>query len=83
MGFELTDTLLSRLPVDWAGLGVQGAKRQEFIEIYLRTLQSFALDPGRKRSRSQLRAVLRNWLAPAIRSYRSDETLRHPESNKR
>jgi hypothetical protein len=47
MGFELTDTLLSRLSVDWPALGIQNAQRQELIGIYLRTLQSFALDPGR------------------------------------
>jgi hypothetical protein len=53
-------------------LGIRRAERQELIEIYLRTLQSFALDPGRKRSGSQLRAFLSHWLAPALHSYRQD-----------
>ena len=73
MGFELTDTLLSRLPVDWAELGIQRAQRRDLIEIYLRTLQSFALDPGRKRSASQLRSFLRQWLTPALHRYQSAE----------
>lgn len=67
-GFELTNTLLSRLPVDWPALGVGKPEREAIIEIWLRTLQSFALDPGPARTRSQLRAFLRLWLAPAIDS---------------
>ena len=38
------------------------------MEIYLRTLQSFMVDPGPTRSPGELRAFLRLWLAPAIRS---------------
>jgi AcrR family transcriptional regulator len=65
-GFELTDTLLSRLPVDWTALGVERSQRDAIIEIWLRTLQSFALDPGPARTRAELRAFLRLWLAPAL-----------------
>ena len=67
VGFALTDTLLARLPVDWAALGVDQRRRQAVIEIWLRTLQSFALDPGPARTRKALRAFLGLWLAPAIR----------------
>jgi AcrR family transcriptional regulator len=65
-GFDLTNTLLSRLPVDWSGLGVGEPQREAIIEIWLRTLQSFALDPGPPRTRNELRAFLRQWMAPAI-----------------
>jgi AcrR family transcriptional regulator len=67
-GVNLTDTLLSRLPVDWPALGVGKPQREAIIEIWLRTLQSFALDPGPARTRSQLRVFLRLWMAPAIDS---------------
>jgi AcrR family transcriptional regulator len=75
-GFELTDTLLSRLPVDWAALGLGGRHRDEVIEIWLRTLQSFALDPGPVRTRAELRAFLRLWLAPALARASSTETAK-------
>jgi AcrR family transcriptional regulator len=68
-GFGLTNALLSRLPVDWPTLGIEERQRNELIEIYLRTLQSFAIDPGPPRSGSQLRAFLRSWLAPAVHNH--------------
>lgn len=68
-GVELTDTLLERLPVDWEAVGIEGPARAEVIELWLRTLQSFALDPGRKRSSAELRAVLSRWLSHAVHSY--------------
>jgi AcrR family transcriptional regulator len=66
-GFALTDTLLTRLPVNWVAFGLDQKRRQAVIEIWLRTLQSFALDPGPARTRKALRAFLGLWLAPAIR----------------
>jgi hypothetical protein len=68
-GYELTSELLDRLPVDWPALGIEGTSRDEVIELYLRTLQSFALDPGPRRSGRELREVLGRWLAPAINSH--------------
>jgi AcrR family transcriptional regulator len=65
-GFDLTNTLLSRLPVDWPALGIGKPQREAIIEIWLRTLQSFALDPGPTRTRNELRAFLRRWVAPAV-----------------
>jgi AcrR family transcriptional regulator len=65
-GFDLTNTLLSRLPFDWPALGVSEPQREAIIEIWLRTLQSFALDPGPPRTRKELRAFLTLWMAPAI-----------------
>jgi AcrR family transcriptional regulator len=71
-GYELTNELLNRLPVDWPALGIDGASRDEVIEIYLRTLQSFAFEPGPRRSPRELRGVLRRWLAPAVNSHGLD-----------
>jgi AcrR family transcriptional regulator len=63
----LTRTLLARLPVDWHALGIDQRAQDHLVEIYLRTLQSFMVDPGPPRSPGELRAFLRLWLAPAIR----------------
>jgi hypothetical protein len=67
-GFDLTNTLLSRLPVDWPAHGVDRTQRDTVIGIWLRTLQSFALHPGAPRTSSELRTFLRLWMAPAISS---------------
>jgi AcrR family transcriptional regulator len=75
-GFDLTNTLLSRLPVDWPALGVGRPQREAIIEIWLRTLQSFALDAGPARTRHELRAFLRLWLAPAIDSVSAEPSTR-------
>ncbi|RAY14553.1 TetR/AcrR family transcriptional regulator [Actinomadura craniellae] len=64
---ELTRTLMARLPVDWHALGIDRRRQDQIVEIYLRTLQSFVIDPGPPRSPDELRAFLRLWLAPAIR----------------
>ncbi|HEX4016792.1 MAG TPA: helix-turn-helix domain-containing protein [Frankiaceae bacterium] len=69
VGIELTEALLSRLPVDWPALGIDASDRAELIEIYLRTLQSFAVDPNPARTRRERRSLLQHWLAPAVHSY--------------
>ncbi len=69
VGVDLTNALLARLPVDWAALGLEASQRAELVEIYLRTLQSFAVAPDPPRSRQRRREFLRHWLAPAVASY--------------
>jgi AcrR family transcriptional regulator len=69
---ELTHRLLTRLPVDWDALGISRRKTNLLIEIYLRTLLSFLVDPGPPRSGRELRTLLRHWLTPAIQSLRDD-----------
>ena len=64
--FALADALFDRLPIDWAALGLLGRARAELAEIYLRTLQSFVLDPGPNRTRGERRALLRAWLGPSV-----------------
>lgn len=63
---ELTRALLMRLPVDWNAIGLTGRNMDQLVEIYLRTLQSLVADPGPRRSRNDMRAFLRGWLAPAV-----------------
>jgi len=65
---NLTRALLHRLPIDWAELGLKPRQQDQLIEIYLRTLQSLLADPGPTRTAKQLRAFLRQWLAPAVNS---------------
>jgi len=65
---DLTRALLARLPIDWQALGSTPPHMDELVEIYLRTLQSLVIDPGPPRSRSETRAFLRHWLAPAVNS---------------
>ena len=63
---ELTRTLLARMPVDWQALGIDQRGQDNIVEIYLRTLQSFVIDPGPARTPGELRAFIHLWLAPAI-----------------
>jgi AcrR family transcriptional regulator len=74
----LTRTLLARLPVDWHALGIDQRGQDHLVEIYLRTLQSFMIDPGPPRSPGELRAFLRLWLAPAVGALGSGAQLRLP-----
>jgi AcrR family transcriptional regulator len=61
-------SLLTRFPVDWEGIGLDDAGRQELVEHLLRTLQSLVLDPGTpERSGAELRGYLGRWIAPALR----------------
>ena len=63
---DLTRTLLTRLPIDWRAHGVTARAMDRLVEIYLRTLQSLVADPGPRRSGKEVRAFLRQWLAPAV-----------------
>lgn len=64
----LTHKLLAQLPVDWESLGLTSRDSDWLVEIYLRTLQSFVVDPGPARSARELRALLNVWFAPAVRA---------------
>ncbi|HVU72791.1 MAG TPA: TetR/AcrR family transcriptional regulator [Mycobacteriales bacterium] len=65
--FALANALFDRLPVDWEAYGIVGRDRDDLVEIYLRTLQSFEADPGPSRTRAQTRALLRRWVGSAVR----------------
>jgi hypothetical protein len=64
--FAFARSMLDRLDIDWAGLGYSKCDLDEMVEFLLRLLQSFALDPGRPRTRAEMRAFLRRWVGPAV-----------------
>jgi AcrR family transcriptional regulator len=60
--------MFARMDVDWAAHGYDAAELDGLAEFGLRVLQSLVLDPPRRAGRAQLRAYLRRWVAPAVRS---------------
>jgi AcrR family transcriptional regulator len=61
--------LLSGFGIDWSEVGLAEDERLELVEHLLRMLQSFVIDPGDpERTGEELRAYLRRWVAPALRS---------------
>ncbi len=61
--------LLGDLGVNWSDVGLAEDDQLELVEHLLRTLQSLVLDPGDPpRTGEELRAYLRRWVAPALRS---------------
>jgi AcrR family transcriptional regulator len=60
-------SILDRLPVDWAAAGYDDAELSGLVELMLRTLQSFVVDPGDTAGTPEtLRAYLRRWVGPAV-----------------
>ncbi|HYA67248.1 MAG TPA: TetR/AcrR family transcriptional regulator [Acidimicrobiales bacterium] len=63
----LARSIVERLSVDWPATGFDGGALGELVELMLRTLQSFIVDPGDpERTPEELRAYLRRWVGPAI-----------------
>lgn len=66
-GLLLARSILERLAVDWAAAGFDGDALDGLVELMLRTLQSFIVDPGDPvRTPGELRAYLRRWIGPAV-----------------
>lgn len=64
-------TWLAGLPVDLDAIGLSEQDQAELVEVLLRNLQSLVLDPGDPpRTGDDVRAYLRRWVAPALRSER-------------
>lgn len=62
-------TWLADLPVDLDAIGLSQRDQAELVEVLLRNLQSLVLDPGDPaRSGDEVRAYLRRWVAPALRT---------------
>jgi AcrR family transcriptional regulator len=71
VALALGRSIIDRFNVDWNNAGITDDRRDDLVEFMLRILQSFIVDPGRPpRSGAQLRAYLRQWVAPAITHYR-------------
>jgi AcrR family transcriptional regulator len=59
--------MLEHTEIDWAALGYRGHDFDDLVEYLLRIIQSLVLVPSDPpRSRAQLRAVLRHWIAPVV-----------------
>jgi len=66
-GLALARSILERLAIDWPGAGFDGDALDELVELMLRTLQSFIVDPGEpERTPEQLRSYLHRWIGPAV-----------------
>ena len=63
-------SILKRFEVDWEAEGFGGEALDELVELMLRTLQSFIVDPGgAARQGEGLREFLRRWIAPGVRMH--------------
>ena len=63
----LARSILERLSVDWLAAGFDSDDLDELVELMLRTLQSFIVDPGDpERTPEQQRAYLHRWIGPAV-----------------
>lgn len=61
--------LLERTEIDWAALGYRGKHFDDLVEYLLRIIQSLVLVPSDPpRSAAQLRAVLRHWIGPVVKT---------------
>ncbi|MEE6138850.1 TetR/AcrR family transcriptional regulator [Mycobacterium sp. 050128] len=61
--------ILERTEIDWAALGYRGRDFDDLVEYLLRIIQSMVLvPPDPPRSAGQLRAVLRHWIGPVVRT---------------
>jgi AcrR family transcriptional regulator len=61
--------LLAGFGIDWSEAGLAEDERLELVEHLLRMVQTFVLDPGDPpRTGEELRAYLRRWVAPALRT---------------
>lgn len=68
-------SILERFQVDWAAVGFAGTVLDELVELMLRILQSFIVDPGgTARQGEGLRGFLRHWIAPAVRMHATQTT---------
>jgi AcrR family transcriptional regulator len=63
----LARSIVERLSVDWRTTSFKGEDLNELVELMLRTLQSFVVDPGDpERTPEQLRAYLHRWIGPSV-----------------
>ena len=69
MGLSIGAQILSRIPVDWAEIGVAEDELEGLAEILMRLFVSFLQYPADPpRSEDELRQLVRRWLGPALRA---------------
>lgn len=60
-------SILDRTTIDWTSAGYDDEELDGLVELMLRTLQSFVVDPGNPpRSPEELRMYLRRWVGPSV-----------------
>ncbi|OBK45623.1 TetR/AcrR family transcriptional regulator [Mycobacterium kubicae] len=70
LAMSFGQSMLQRFEIDWAAAGFSGDTFDELVEIMLRILQSFIVDPGRPaRTGTKLRSFLDEWVAPSVRAH--------------
>lgn len=62
---QFASSMLRRFDVDWTATGFSDNELAELAEHLLRIIQSFVIDPGRRRGR-QLREYLRRWVGSTL-----------------
>ncbi len=69
MAFEMGADILRRVPVDWSSAGIADGELAGLAEILMRLFVSFLQYPADPpRSEAELRAVVRRWVEPALRT---------------
>jgi AcrR family transcriptional regulator len=76
---EFANSMLRRFDVDWAGLGLTDEDLDELAEHLLRVIQSFVIDPGRRRG-DELREYLRRWVGSAVTRPSAEPTITPPSA---
>jgi AcrR family transcriptional regulator len=67
MSISVGRSILERSPVNWLAAGFDDDELDGLVELMLRTLQSFIVDPGDPpRSENAMRAYLRRWVGPVV-----------------
>lgn len=74
---DFARAMLRQFDVDWAGLGFTDTDLDELAEHLLRVIQSFVIDPGRRRG-DELRDYLQRWVGSAVRPPSAEPTIRPP-----
>jgi AcrR family transcriptional regulator len=81
IAIALGRSVVDRFTVGWDRLGLSETDLDELVEHVLRTIQSFAIDPGTPpRTGMELRAYLTRWLRPGIDLLMRDPIGPEPKS---
>jgi AcrR family transcriptional regulator len=76
---EFANSMLRRFDVDWADLGFADEDLDELAEHLLRVIQSFVIDPGRRRG-DELRDYLRRWVGSTVTPPLAEPTITAPSA---
>lgn len=69
MALSFGRSIVERFAVDWTSVGIEDHDLDQLVEFMLRIFQSLVIDPGRPPRRGkELRAFLRRWVGPAVKS---------------